>query len=85
MHDQHVGLKGVEANRVEILVGVERHVLVEALVVGEHARRRHEERVAVRRGRGDGRAADIAAGAAAVLDHARRLELGRQPFAQQSH
>src|ERR1044072_3011717 len=83
MDHQHVGLEGIEADRVEILVGIERHLAIEDLVVGQHTGRGDQEGVAVGWRCGHGGTADIAAGAALVLDHAGCLELDRELLAQQ--
>ena len=70
LRDQH--------DRHEVAIGVERHGLVDHLVLHRDAGRGDQERVAVRLRLGDGGSADIAVGAGAVVDDERLPELFRQ-------
>ena len=67
-------------DRRQVLRRIERHLLVEARIDHDRRARRDEQRVAVGRRLGDHRRADVAAGAAAVVDDERLLQLLRQPL-----
>ena len=74
-HAQEVG------DRREILRRIERHLLVQARIDHDRRARRDQQRVAVGRGLGDHGRADVAAGAAAVVDDERLLHRFGEPLA----
>ena len=77
IHDQDELSRGRQRDRRELAEQIVREVLVEDRV--DHlARRRHEERVAVRRRLRRDLRADVAAGAGAVVDDDLLAELGRK-------
>ena len=67
-------------DRRQVLRRIERHLLVQARIDHDRRARRDQQRVAVGRRLRDHRRADVAAGAAAVVDDERLLQLlGQRP------
>ena len=82
MHDDRHRRHRHERDRGEILHGVVGQLLIEGRVDGVGADRRHQQRLAVRRGLGDGVGAERAARPAAVVDQHGALQFVGQHLRQ---
>ncbi len=71
VHDENIGRVAELRDRSEIPERIKRHLLIKRRVHDQRPGRGYQQRVAIRHGFGDALGADIAGGAAHVLDHGR--------------